>query len=428
MLPSLSENRELRLFAFTALYVAQGLPYGMFMIAIPTWLSFTGASVATVANFTAIVALPWSFKLIVAPFMDWLRFPAMGSRRPWVILAQIGIVLPWLYLAFNPETKDIALLTALGFLLNLFGATQDVAVDGMAIEILPENERALANSLMFAGQVAGISFSSAVGAALLKNYGLSSAGWMMGFCTFAILLVPLLLREHPGERLLPWSPGAARPSDSVRHTQLGEFGQQLLHALLLPTSILILLGQFLDRVGNGIFIGIMPSLSTHALHWSQTVYPNWASGAGIASAVLGVVLAPMIARAGTDRAFGMAVLAKLMCLAAIAFSAPYWALPGFMPVAIIMVNGIGQIASVAVVALCMSACSPRIAATQFAIYMATANIATAAGGTLVALLSQWGIGFSGMFLVAAALTGSVLLFWRHVDIETHRTRLEPLVN
>ena len=129
MLPALSESRWWRLFAFTALYVAQGLPYGVFMIAIPTWLAATGSSIATVANFTAIVALPWSFKLVVAPLMDWLRFPAMGSRRPWVIVAQFGIVLPWLYVAFSPAAHDIAGLTALGFLLNFFGATQDVAVD-----------------------------------------------------------------------------------------------------------------------------------------------------------------------------------------------------------------------------------------------------------------------------------------------------------
>jgi PAT family beta-lactamase induction signal transducer AmpG len=33
-------------------------------------------------------------------------------------------------------------LAALGFLANFFGAVQDVAVDGMAIDILEENERA----------------------------------------------------------------------------------------------------------------------------------------------------------------------------------------------------------------------------------------------------------------------------------------------
>ena len=427
MLPALSQHRWLRWFAFATLYVAQGLPYGVFMIALPTWLSSTGASIATVANFTAIVALPWSFKLLVAPLMDRLRWPALGSRRPWVILAQIGIVLPWLYLAFTPESHDIAVLTAFGFLLNFFGATQDVAVDGMAIELLPEHERAHANSLMFAGQVLGISASSAGGAKLLQLYGLPAAAMMMGTITFAILLVPLLLRERPGEKLLPWTAGEAAADHQREPIHARVFARELLRALLLPASLLILLGQFLDRVAGGVFTGVMPSLSTHALHWGPTVYPNWAATSGVAAAALGVAFAPFIARAGTDRTFGMAVLAKLLLFLALAVTMPWWLLPGVMPAAIVLVSVLGQISSVAVVALCMSACQPRIAATQFAIYMATANLATASGGLLAGALARWGVDFGGMLLAAAALNALVLLFWRHVDIVTHRARLEPVL-
>ena len=39
LLPALSDYRWLRWFAFAALYVAQGLPYGLFLVAIPTWLA-----------------------------------------------------------------------------------------------------------------------------------------------------------------------------------------------------------------------------------------------------------------------------------------------------------------------------------------------------------------------------------------------------
>ena len=59
-------------------------------------------------------------------------------------------------LMFMPDgLSHFALLTAVVFTINLFAAVQDVAVDGMAIDVLPESERARANALMAFGQVAG---------------------------------------------------------------------------------------------------------------------------------------------------------------------------------------------------------------------------------------------------------------------------------
>ena len=48
-------------------------------------------------------------------------------------------------------------LVAIGFVINTFAALQDVAVDGMAIDVLPENERGRANAFMAFGQVIGFS-------------------------------------------------------------------------------------------------------------------------------------------------------------------------------------------------------------------------------------------------------------------------------
>ena len=85
--------------------------------------------------------------------MDRFAFPPMGRRRPWILLAQMGIIGSFLLIAvLSPDPKEsYCLLAALGFLENFFGAVQDVAVDGMAIDILEENERAEANAYMLGG-------------------------------------------------------------------------------------------------------------------------------------------------------------------------------------------------------------------------------------------------------------------------------------
>ena len=210
-LPVLQSSKLLRFTAFSLLYAAQGLPYGMFNVAIPVWFAAKGLSAGEVGGFIAIVFLPWSFKLITGPMMDKFSFPPMGRRRPWVIVAQSGLFASFIALGvLSPDPgTDYFLLAALGFLCNSFGALQDVAVDGMAIDILHENERAQANAYMYGGQIAGISGASAIGSLALASSGLFAASMFMAAAVLAIMLVPLLLRERPGERVLPWTEGEA---------------------------------------------------------------------------------------------------------------------------------------------------------------------------------------------------------------------------
>jgi len=179
--PALSEHRNLRFATVSLLYVAQGLPYGLFTFSIPAWLAEQGATTAQVATFAAISFLPWGFKWLVAPFMDSFSFPAMGRRRPWILGAQIGLVLALVALATAPDPiANLGILAALAFCVSTFAATQDVAVDGMTIDILPEDERARANAFMFGAQVFGIFVGTTGGAYALSALGLYAAA--LGAC------------------------------------------------------------------------------------------------------------------------------------------------------------------------------------------------------------------------------------------------------
>ena len=137
-LPALTDHKALRLATLALLYCAQGLPIGLFQVAIPAYMASLGMTAAEVGGFIAFVFLPWSFKLVAGPIMDRFTFAPMGNRRPWVLFAQSGLLLSFALLALlHPEpSSHYWFLAGLGFLSNVFGALQDVAVDGLAVDIL----------------------------------------------------------------------------------------------------------------------------------------------------------------------------------------------------------------------------------------------------------------------------------------------------
>ena len=85
-LPSLKDSKWLRLAALAVLYAGQGLPIGIFQVALPAYMASLNMSAAEVGGFIAFVFIPWSFKLLAGPLMDKFTFDgppsSLGDRRP----------------------------------------------------------------------------------------------------------------------------------------------------------------------------------------------------------------------------------------------------------------------------------------------------------------------------------------------------------
>ena len=160
----LTESRNLRFVTFFILYVAQGLPFGLVNTALPAYLAEAGRNPAEIASFSLIAGLPWLFKLLAGPMMDRWTWLSLGRRRPWVIIMLLGLVVVGVaFAAFPNGLESLVLLTTLCFLLNAFAASSDVAIDGMAIDVLEREEHGRANAFMAFGQTAGIAGGGIVG-------------------------------------------------------------------------------------------------------------------------------------------------------------------------------------------------------------------------------------------------------------------------
>lgn len=422
----LTEQRRLRFGAFCAFYFAQGVPLGLLSVAIPAWLAEQDASVGELALFTSVVSLPWAGKLIAGPFMDRFTFLPMGFRRPWVLFAQAGLTVSLVVLALTPfDINAIAPLMVVGFVTNAFAATQDVAVDGMAIDVLPMNERGRANAFMAFGQVAGSSSFGALCGTLLPVIGLSMTASLCAVTVVAIFLFVAVVRERPGERLLPWSAGEAVARVEVAAPRVVDNFLDLFRVLVLPMSLLLVAASFAYFLRGGLATPVYTAFAVQGLGLSGAEYSQFTSGVSFAAAVVGVAMGPYIDRFGARRFLMGALVTGAVChLVAGLVADDLDDLTVFGSLAVVIYI-VGHVVFITVIALFMNLCWTKVAATQFAVYMALANVGIASGGFLFYPVADY-LTFGQDFLIMAglfAVSAFGLVFFKEA---AHARRLEAL--
>ncbi|MGI9174028.1 MAG: MFS transporter [Rhodothermales bacterium] len=173
---NLSDRPRLRLLTLCALYLVQGIPTGFVTITLAAFLAERGASAAQIATFVAVGWLPWGVKLFFGPLVDRFAHSAMGRRRPWILGAEAGMITVLATMIAVPDLADrLLVLTGLVFVGNLFNALQDVATDGMAVDLLRPEERGLANGAMWSAKILGIAIGGAGMSTVMASSGLRAA-------------------------------------------------------------------------------------------------------------------------------------------------------------------------------------------------------------------------------------------------------------
>ncbi len=158
-----------KLALFFALYFAQGLPFGFQAKGLKAVLTDLGISMTKVTLLGAL-SLPWTLKPLIAPLVDRFGSVRFGRRKSWIVPAQLALAAACGAAAFAPPTESLFLLVVLVLAMNVFAATQDVGVDGLAVDLLTPQELGFGNALQVVGykvgMIAGGSVLVAVGEAV----------------------------------------------------------------------------------------------------------------------------------------------------------------------------------------------------------------------------------------------------------------------
>jgi len=295
-------------------------------------------------------------------------------------------------LAASSATSALPWLLSAVFLLNLLAATQDIATDGLAVDLLAMRERGLANGVQVAGYRVGMIVGG--GALLILHEQLGMSGTFLAMATLtALATLPLLAtREAPLANKTAATTG--------------------LH-FLRRRGALNLLALIMTYKAGDAFGGAMlrPLLVDSGLGLSDI---GWLLGtvgfvAGMLGAVCGGALVNRLGRRTALLAFG-----ALQAAAVASFT--YLALGRPSTTALYVLCGgehfIGGMATAALFTCMMDWSSPESSATDYTVQASAVVIATGAASALAGYSAE-ALGYAGHFSLAAlASAAALLLVWR----------------
>jgi len=414
---TLAQSSRLRIFTFSGLYLVQGIPTGFITITLAAFLADQGYSAGAVAQLMAINYVPWGIKVLYGPWLDRYKHSPMGRQRPWLLVAQSGMLLSLGVLFAVPGVEvGIRPIAAIIFTYNLFGALQDVATDALAVGMLDPDEYGFVSGAMWSSKIAGISIGGAGMGTVLSQYGWRLAiGIQLGVLLAAVLL-PLLVRERPSDQYLAWpfsDDGQRDLSDETTFESARDVVAQIVATFRQSREAVLALLALLAAVPTRMMVTYGPVFTVQTLEWSDAGYSQFAGGpallAGAAGAVMGGWLADHF---GRRRVVRSAVVGIMLLFLLFAAAQPWWSATIAVIAFLLLGMFFDMTLRMALQAMYMDTTREDVMATQFTIYMTLGNMSNVVGSGLITPLDAFFPPQSIFFCAAGmGIIPLTLLYW-----------------
>ncbi len=227
-------RQDWRRFAlYLLLGFSAGLPFYMFSTVLSARLAKHGVDIVLIGFFGWVSLLP-TLKFAWAPLMDRFAVPGFGrfygKRLGWIMLAQIGIFLSMVAMAFTSADTNLPLVALFATLLAFWTTTLEVSADAWRIELAPTaEEQGPLTAANLWGYRSAMAISSLAALAVADH-----AGWTWGYLAVAVgafLPLPILA--------------------SMRRADAAGGGRAIALTSGLMASAVVLLGSLLLTAGVG---------------------------------------------------------------------------------------------------------------------------------------------------------------------------------
>ena len=415
---TLIDSYRARVLTLCGLYVAQGIPWGFITVTFVTFLAGGGVGAQELALLLTVSTAPWSVKFLWGPIIDRFQYPKMGKRRPWILIAQSGMVVFLSLMLLVPDpANNVMMIAALFFVYNIFTSLQDVATDALAVDILPRHEIEKVNSYMFTsksigGMIGGAGLGTIIGIVGIKGALLLQIPILIG-----IMMIPIFVYERPGEKRFPWSPDVESATTfESGNKDFEEILRKIKTAFSLKSGIL---GIVLSLTVSLSFflIPVLPLLFVRELGWSEEEFNATKGGIILIITMAGYVLGGQLGkRFGGKLVIVYSALSTALVTMTWGLTEDMWG-NGIFMMAIWSLRTFGwAVVMINIYSLMMKITWGEVGGTQFTGYMAMMNLSAIIGYQLTAPIAG-NFDYSTLFYIAAILETLVILAVLFIDPE-----------
>jgi len=333
--------------ALALLYVVQGVPFGLQATALPVILRQGGASLADI-GLVGAVALPWLFKPLWAPLID--RY---GSRLGWIAALQLAMATIAVVTALLVgDPIDARALIAAVFLLNLAAATQDIAVDGLAVDLIAARGLGWGNAAQVVGYKGGM---------IIGGGALVWASGRIGYSGAFLAAAGLFVAAGAAARALI---GAAAGRSRRSPLAVAAIARQVIAALSGPGAGATIAIVATYKLGETIATTMYRPFLVDA-GFSASQIGAWVGTWGMIASALGSLAGgALVGRIGPQRA--LTIAASMRALGMVAESASVaWPSAPLIVAATCTEHLFGGLLTTAMFAWMMARVDARVAATHF---------------------------------------------------------------
>ena len=364
--PPVSRTRKATL--LLALYLAQGLPYGFFTLALPVLLRDAGLSLTAISAL-GLLSLPWAFKFLWAPLLD-----QRGTRRGWLLALQGSSIAGALLLTQLDLDSSYVLALRGGLRLQPRSGLPGRRHRRPRGPPARRRERGLGNGL----QVGAYRLGMILGGGLLL-WIFARTSWSVMFLCMAALLALTLAARCCAPRAAPAARGTAR-------AQLRRWPWRGCSGPCSPRMLTLAGLIFCYRFGDQMVTSLLGPFLTDAGLDLETI-ALMKGAVGSATSLLGAALGgAFVFAVGRRLALLVSGLAQAACFGLYIAAAGGAGGVTLLWAATVLEGVIGTMATVALFTLMMDAADPEHAGTDYTLLASTVVLVGSIAGLVAGVI------------------------------------------
>jgi PAT family beta-lactamase induction signal transducer AmpG len=226
---------------------------------------------------------------------------------------------------------------------------------------------------------------------------------------------------------MPWTSG--KPSETSLAIQLTDWNsifKNLIRVFFLPMSLIMGIAVFSVSIGRGFIDTILPVMTVQELGWTDSDYSQIFATSKLVSGIAGMFIGgALIDFLGKKRMITVFVSLLMLLVLALSILSFMWDQPAYVTAFIITFYILEVFLTIAIFATAMQLCWKKVAATQFTLYMAIANLGLSVGAALLGPLTSF-FEYKYALLSYIVFASVMLVLIQIVNLQRHKGQIEQL--